>query len=250
MKVSRFFQAAVEMLERRPWLPGAVFLAPLLLSLLLAVLLLANICDSSFRFLPDYPDRLIVFLDYCVIYLWFFTPPVLAIVMFILPVAMLCSARCRFTGLKMLLASFCALWAGMLLWMAIWLVALFSLDQTVIARENLERKAEAERMGKTDYVRKKIPHMHQRDWMYGNRRYRIRLESTDPDRYSLTDLYWRYNIWWKEAESRLLLEGIVRWENRKGGLFLETARGKCYELDFESGRLKKCTSKNKGEDGK
>ena len=244
MKVLRFFQAAGEMLERRPWLPGAVFLAPLLLSLLLAVLLLANICDSSFRFLPDYPDRLIVFLDYCVIYLWFFTPPVLAIVMFILPVAMLCSARCRFTGLKMLLASFCALWAG------IWLVALFSLDQTAIARENLERKAEAERMGKTDYVRKKIPHMHQRDWMYGNRRYRIRLESTDPDRYSLTDLYWRYNIWWKEAESRLLLEGIVRWANRKGGLFLETARGKCYELDFESGRLKKCTSKNKGEDGK
>ena len=53
MNVKMIVRSAIDVLERKPWLPSAVFLASLLLSLLFAVLLLANSCDSSFRFLPD-----------------------------------------------------------------------------------------------------------------------------------------------------------------------------------------------------
>ena len=246
MNVKKIVRSAIDVLERKPWLPSAVFLASLLLSLLFAVLLLANSCDSSFRFLPDYSDWLILFLGDSAGCLWFFAAPVLALVMFVLPVAMLCSARCRFAGLKMLTASFFSLWAGILLWVLVWFVALCNLDQMEIARENLERKAEAERTGQTTYVRKKIPRLRRSEWVFGNKRYRIYLKETAPDRYWLIDEYWRYRMWEGRFDSRILLDDVVRWEKRKGGLSLETVRGKCYELDFESGRLTSCPSKEKG----
>ena len=63
MKVKRLVSSFVELLIRRPWLPAAAFLAPLLLALVSGVLLLANVSDSPYRFLPEFPDELIVNYD-------------------------------------------------------------------------------------------------------------------------------------------------------------------------------------------
>ena len=63
MKIKRLASSFVELLIRHPWLPAAGFLVPLLLALVSGILLLANVSDSPYRFLPEFPDELIVALS-------------------------------------------------------------------------------------------------------------------------------------------------------------------------------------------
>lgn len=248
MKVLRFFRAAAVRVARRPYLPGVVFLAPLVLTLLAVLLLLANVCDSPFRFLPDFPDRLILFLGDLAAFLAYFTAPKIALAMFVLPVAMLFVARYRPAGLKMLAASLCSLFVGLLLCAAIFIVSLLALstDQLEIAGENLAREAEAARTGETAYVRKPIPRLRQGWWTFANGRYSLQRKEKDKDLYWLVDEWWRYRAGEGRFDSRLLLADVARWEERRDGLFVETQGGKCYELDFETGRLTGCPQKERG----
>ncbi len=254
MKASRLFRAAGWMLERRPWLPGAVFLATLMLALLSAVLLLANVCDSPYRFLPEFPDRLIVFLGDSAALLAYFTAPKIAVVMIAIPVVMICFGRFRAAGLKMLVASFCSLLAGLLIYAAIFVVGLLALStgQTEVAEANLARRAEAESRGEASYVRKAVMPLRQMVWTFAGGRYRISREGDDDgsEYYWLVDEWARYDCFSRRWNGRVLLYDVARWDEGKDWLYLETLNGKCYELEFATGKLTERKTRKKEEEGK
>ena len=147
MKIKRLVSSFVELLIRRPWLPAAAFLAPLLLALVSGVLLLANV--RPYRFLPEFPDELIVALSNTGGWLAVFIAPGFAVEMLVLPVVLLFFRFARPAGRRMLAASICALPIGFVLYvMILVLILLADIGHTEIARENIERKKEAERLGK------------------------------------------------------------------------------------------------------
>ena len=146
MKIKRLASSFVELLIRHPWLPAAAFLAPLLLALVSGILLLANVSDSPYRFLPEFPDELIVLLSNTSGWLAVLVAPVIAVVMLVLPVVLLAFRAARPTGKRMLVASICALPIGFVLYVVLLVIALLAdSGHTEIARENIERKKEAER---------------------------------------------------------------------------------------------------------
>lgn len=226
-------------LGRRPWLPAAVFLAALLVALAAAVLLLANVSCSGYRFLPDFPDRLIVSLDTVAAWLMWWVVPAAAVVMLVMPVVLLFPRRHRKTGVRMLVAALCALPVGLMLFGAVLVVGMMSLatDQTGIARENLASRAEARRVGRPDFVRKAIPRLRQVMWTFGDGRYCMYRHGDNPERFWLVDEKHEFvangGVW----RDRVLLKDVVRWEERRGVLSVEMLDGGSYELEYATGRL-------------
>ena len=226
-------------LARRPWLPAAVFLAALMVVLAAVALLLANVSSSDYRFLPDFPDGLIVFLDTVAAWLMWWVVPAAAVVMLVMPVVLLFPRRHRKTGVRMLVAALWALPLGLMLFWAVLCVGMMSVatDQTRIASENLARKAEASRAGRTDHVRKAIPRLRQVMWTYGDGRYCIYRHGDNPERFWLVDEKHEFiangGVW----RNRVLLKDVVRWEGRRGSLSVETLDGGSYELEYATGRF-------------
>ena len=253
MKIKRLASSFVELLIRRPWLPAAAFLAPLLLALVSGVLLLANVSDSPYRFLPEFPDELIVALSNTGGWLAVFIAPGFAVEMFVLPVVLLFFRFARPAGRRMLAASICALPIGFVLYVVILvLILLADIGHTEIARENIERKKEAERLGKKTYERKKIPHLRRMVWTFANGHYRISREGGDkgPEYYQLADEWANYDFWSHRFDGRVLLDDVARWDEGKDRLYLETLNGKRYELEFATGKLIERKTGKKEEAGK
>lgn len=226
-------------LARRPWLPAAVFLATLLAALAAVALLLANVSSSGYRFLPDFPDWLIVFLDTFAAWLMRWIVSTSAVVMLVMPVVLLFPRRHRITGVRMLVASLCSLPLGFMLVKAFFFVGLMALatDQASIARENLARREEARRAGRPDYVRKAIPRLRQGRWTFGDGRYVIISRDGNPERYWLVDVRHRYDLRGRFWHDRVLATDVVRWEDRGRCLSVETLDGGSYELEYATGRL-------------
>ena len=240
MKIKRLASSFVELLMRRPWLPAAAFLAPLLLALTSGILLLANVSESPYRFLPEFSDELIVLLSNTSGWLAVLVAPVFAVVMLVLPVVLLPFRAARPTGKRMLVASICALPIGFVLYVVLLVIALLAdLGQTDVARENLERKKEAERLGMKTYERKKIPHLRRMMWTFAGGHYRIFRECGDkgPEYSRLADEWANYDFWSHRFNGRVLLEDVARWDEGKDRLYLETLKGKRYELEFATGKL-------------
>ena len=253
MKVKRLVSSFVELLIRRPWLPAAAFLAPLLLALVSGVLLLANVSDSPYRFLPEFPDELIVALSNTGGWLAVFIAPGFAVEMLVLPVVLLFFRFARPAGRRMLAVSICALPIGFVLYVVILvLILLADIGHTDIARENIERKKEAERLGKKTYERKKIPHLRRMVWTFAGGHYRISRKGGDkgPEYYRLVDEWANYDFWSRRFDGRVLLEDVARWDEGKDRLYLETLKGKRYELEFATGKLIERKTWKKEEAGK
>ena len=240
MKIKRLASSFVELLTRRPWLPAAVFLAPLLLAIISEILLLANVSDSPYRFLPEFSDEMIVALSNTSGWLIVYIAPVIAVVMLALPVVLLAFRAARPTGKRMLVASICALPIGFVIYMVLFVIALLAdFEQTDIARENIERKKEAERLGKKTYERKKIPHLRRMVWTFASGHYKISRKSDEQGReyYRLDDEWASYDFWSHRFNGRVLLDDVARWDEGKDRLYLETLKGKRYELEFATGKL-------------
>ena len=253
MKIKRLASSFVELLIRRPWLPAAAFLAPLLLALILEVLLLANVSDSLYRFLPEFSDELIVLLSSTISWLVVFIPPVIAVVMLVLPVVLLFFRFARPAGRRMLAVSICAIPIGFVLYVVLLVIALLSdFGQTEIAHENLERKKEAERLGKKTYERKKIPHLRRMVWTFADGHYRISRMDGERGReyFWLVDEWANYDFRTHRFNGRILLKDVARWDEGKDRLYLETLKGKRYELEFATGKLIERKTGKKEEDGK
>lgn len=253
MKIKRLASSCVELLTRRPWLPAAAFLAPLLLAIISEVLLLANVCDSPYRFLPEFSDELIVALGNTTGWLIVYIAPVIAVVMLVLPVVLLAFRAARPTGKRMLAASICALPIGFVLYVALFVIALLSdFEQTDIARENIERKKEAERLGKKTYERKKIPHLRRMVWTFAGGHYKISRKSDEQGReyYRLDDEWASCDFWTHRWKGRVLLEDVARWDEGMDRLYLETLNGNRYELEFATGKLMERKTGKKEEAGK
>ena len=226
-------------LARRPWLPAAVFLAALMVVLAAVALLLANVSSSVYRLIPDFPDWLIVFLDSSAARLMNWVVPTAAVVMLVMPVVLLFPRRHRKTGVRMLVTALCALLLGIMLVKAIFFVGLMALatDQTSIARENLARREEARRAGRTDYVRKTIPRLRQGRWTFGDGHYAITSRGGSPERFWLVDVKYKYEPRGGFWHDRVLLKDVVRWNERGSGLSIETLGGGSYELEYATGSL-------------
>ena len=223
----------------RPWLPAVVFFVALLLVLAAVALLLTNISNSDYRFLPDFPDRLIVFLDTAAAWLMKWIVPTAAIVMLVMPVVLLFPRRHRKTGVRMLVMALCALPLGIMLVKSIFFVGLIALatDQTSIARENLAHREEARRAGLTDCVRKAVPRLRQGRWTFGDGHYVIISRGGNPERYWLVDARYKYEPRGDFWHDRVLLADVVRWEEGGRRLSVETLDGGSYELEYATGRL-------------
>ena len=166
--------------------------------------------------------------------------PVIAVVMLVLPVVLLAFRAARPTGKRMLAASICALPIGFVLYVVILvLILLADIGHTEIARENIERKKEAERLGKKTYERKKIPHL--RRMVCGDK---------GPEYYQLADEWANYDFWSHRFDGRVLLDDVARWDEGKDRLYLETLKGKRYELEFATGKLIERKTGKKEEAGK
>ena len=153
----------------------------------------------------------------------------------------------------MLAASICALPIGFVLYVVILvLILLADIGHTEIARENIERKKEAERLGKKTYERKKIPHLRRMVWTFANGHYRISREGGDkgPEYYQLADEWANYDFWSHRFDGRVLLDDVARWDEGKDRLYLETLNGKRYELEFATGKLIELKPRKKEELGK
>lgn len=221
----------------RPWLLAAGFLLAMTVSLVCGLLLLANMSDSSYRFLPAFPDAVIVCLCNMMYWCAAWIAPVLAFVMFVPPICLFCLHQGR-RAVFSLMAAFVAVGIGIVQFIAIFKIGFLVMDSESVARENLERKSEAERQGLAEWERRPIPRLRQMMWTFDDGHYRISRDEFAPDRYWLVNERYRpvpdTPLW----EKLVLLEDIVEWRDEGVRLFLKTACGGEYELDYADGTVR------------
>lgn len=242
VKSTSRLRALGEWLDRRPWIFGAAFLVSLAAALLVALVQLAGVCDSPCRFLPEYPDEVVVGLNAAFGALLFGCAPCLAALMLAAPAGWLVSGRFRRAAVVGLYGLLSAV-AGAVLLGCIVAVGCASLvgDSAVdVAYANIARRAAARKAGRAACARTPIPRVRQRRWSLDGGRYSIGLERQNPDRYSLTDAR-------GPGGERVLLWNFASWEEAGGGVNVVAVDGCKWRLDYASGGFVRVAWGRKGE---
>lgn len=209
---------------------GAVaFLALKVLDDLVFLALLANMCDSRFRFLPELPDRLVVILYEAAVVLWI-ALFVLGVFLLLVPIIPL---FCRKLGVAyvMFVHNLGAVFVGALLFFPEFMLGLITCDLYDVCRENV--------MCADPGKRKPQPRLHQKGWSFCDRRYDLSPRGNDLRCYRLCDYRVRYLPDEHRWMDRVLLEDIVQWEEKKDRLYLLTLKDEKYVLNFGSGVVHK-----------
>ena len=234
----KFFEKTRDVLERRPWLPGAVYLLAWMLAAVPRIVVFGNACESKLRIMSELSDEAIDLLNGVFAYyltwlaLWMFLLLILS------PLFLLCFKRFKAAG-KVFAYNFWGFAVGLILLAA---NAVFGFEADVqmrIARINLEAKAEAARRGSSHYDRISRGHFRQRHWSYGDGRYEVRQLHDYCKYYCLVDRKWRPmegtngRLW----ENKVLLEDVAKWSEVDGVLYLLTKTGGWHVLDYKNGEV-------------
>ena len=240
MGVATVIKAIERFLERRPWLLAAAFLASDLLMYLTLAILFTNHCPSQFRFVPELSDEFASFVS-DVYDFSLKLSVVVGAVMLVAPVIPLVFRRYR-TVVIMLVLGIAVMELGkrgvdLIPWSCRSVLA----EQMRVVRLNVERKKEARRQGKAEWLRVPVHKFEVRQWYFHNERYQIRRphNSMDKDCYYLSDKKWRPDRYAKGMwESHVILDDVVHWGECGQQLHLETKDGKRHVLDYATGELK------------
>ena len=239
MGVATVIKAIERFLERRPWLLAAAFLASDLLMYLTLAILFTNHCPSQFRFVPELSDEFASFVS-DVYDFSLKLSVVVGAVMLVAPILPLIFRRYR-TVLIMLSWSAAVMVVGTYaLDLVPWSCRSALAEQMRIVRLNVERKKEAQRQGKSEWLRVPVHKFEEDRWTFFDERYVVhKLHNTIvKDVYLLSDRKWRQDRYRKDMwEDRVLLDDVVQWGDCKDHLYVVTKSGKRYILDYVSGKL-------------
>ena len=227
-------------LERRPWIFAVVYLLSELLTYLSLALLFMNHCPSRNRFVPEMSDEFAA--GVCDVYDFSLKlTVVVGGIMLLAPLIPLIFRRYR-TVLIMLSWSVAVMVVGTYaLDLVPWSCRSALAEQMRIVRLNVERKKEAQRQGKAEWLRVPVHKFEVRQWYFHNERYQIRRphNSMDKDCYYLSDKKWRPDRYAKGMwESHVILDDVVHWGECGQQLHLETKDGKRHVLDYATGELR------------
>lgn len=227
-------------LERRPWCIAGVYLLMEVLKYLALAILFTNHCPSSLRFVPELSDefaaRVSDVYDFSLK-----AAAVVGAVMLVVPVIPLVFRRYR-TVVIMLVLGIAVTEAGMWSQKLIpWSCQHVLAEQMRIVRFNVERKKDAQRQGKSEWLRVPVHKFEMVDWRFHDGRYVIERSGNilKKNYYCLIDEKWRPDRYAKDMwESRIVLRDVVHWGECGAHLYLETKDGKRYLLDYATGVLK------------
>lgn len=226
-------------LERRPWLFAIAYFLAELLTYLILVVLFMNHCPSGLSFVPEMSDEFAAGL--CDAYDFSLKlTVVVGGVMFLAPLIPLVYRRYR-TVVIMLAWGVAVMVVGTYaLDLVPWSCRSALADQMRIVRLNVERKKEAQRQGKSEWLRVPVHKFEEDRWTFFDERYVVyKLHNTIvKDVYLLSDRKWRQDRYRKDLwEGRVLLDDVVQWGDCKDHLYVVTKSGKRYILDYVSGKL-------------
>jgi len=224
-KIRRVALAAGEVFRGRPWIGAVAFLALHAVSIAAFGVLLANMCESRFRFMPEFPDRVVVVLYEVGVVVWLVTIAFGAILL-LLPIIPLCRRRFG-VAYAMFVYNLGVVFVGVVLFLPEWFLGLVVTEPYEVARENLSCADPNQR--------KPLPRLRQRSWDFCNGRYNLSKRGEDSDCYWLCDYRVRYLSEEHRWEDRVLLEDVVQWEEGDRRLYLLLLDGEKHVLNFDSG---------------
>lgn len=225
-------------LKRRPGVFAAAFLLAICVSIMLTMLLFANMCESVNRIMPEITDEVVMILDGVV----FWTLAVAAgfgLLMLCAPLIPICSGQSQ-TACSMVKFNVIALILGMLLFVVeIFLVIVVS-EQSRIAALNLESRDKAAQEGKIAYERIPLPKFREHTWRFCGGKYSVQRRTDGTELFFLVDEKWKPDpqverCWLR----RVLLNDVMQWQEVAGRLHLLTEPGTRYVLDYAAGEVYK-----------
>ena len=239
MGVTTVIKAIERFLERRPWCIAGVYLLMELLKYLALAILFTNHCPSSLRFVPELSDEFAARVgdvyDFSLK-----AAAVVGAVMLVAPVIPLVFRRYR-TVLIMLSWSVAVMVVGTYaLDLVPWSCRSALAEQMRVVRLNVKRKKEAQRQGKSEWLRVPVHKFEEDRWTFFDERYVVYKPHNTivKDVYLLSDRKWRQDRYRKDMwEDRVLLDDVVQWGDCKDHLYVVTKSGKRYILDYVSGKL-------------
>lgn len=240
MGVTTVIKAIERFLERRPWCIAGVYLLMELLKYLALAILFTNHCPSSLRFVPELSDEFAAWVS-DVYDFSLKAAAVVGAVMLVVPVLPLIFRRYR-TVVIMLVLGIAVTELGMRgVDLIPWSCRSVLAEQMRVVRLNVERKKEAQRQGKLEWLRVPVHKFEMVDWRFHDGRYVIERSGNilKKNYYCLIDEKWRPDRYAKDMwESRIVLRDVVHWGECGQQLHLETKDGKRYVLDYATGVLK------------
>lgn len=225
-------------LSRSPSMVAAVLLLALGVSIVLTMLLFANMCESVNRIMPELTDGAVMVLDEAV----FWTLAVaagLGLLMLCAPLIPICSGQSQ-TACSMVKFNVIALILGMLLLVVeIFLVIVVS-EQSRIAALNLESRDKAAQAGEIAYERIPLPKFREHTWRFCGGKYSVQRRTDGTELFFLVDEKWKPDpqvekCWLR----RVLLNDVMQWQEVAGRLYLLTEPGTRYVLDYAAGEVYK-----------
>ena len=225
-------------LKRRPGVFAVAFILAIGVSIVLTMLLFANMCESVNRILPEMTDEAVMILDGVV----FWTLSVAAgfgLLMLCAPLIPICSGENQ-TARSMVKFNVIALILGMLLFVVeIFLVIVVS-EQSRIAALNLESRDKAEQEGKIAYERIPLPKFREHTWRFCGGKYSVQRRTDGTELFFLVDEQWKPDPqvggnWLR----RVFLDDVMQWQEVAGRLHLLTEPGTRYVLVYAEGEVYK-----------
>ena len=216
---------------RRPWVFALVAFIPMVLALVAQGILFASACESGLNPFAEFSDEQVVAVHYVELF-FLEVAAALGLLAFLVPLIPCVFKRYGHAG-KMLLYAFGMLVADIVVFGIIGILVLIPFDQVDIAMDNIERKKEAMRQGKTDYERRPLPKIRQHTWLYDNGRFEVSRDSDGSERCFLVDKKGNPDPDVKDRYwGAVMLDGVVQWKEAHGDLYLLTESGEKYVLNY------------------
>ena len=225
-------------LSRSPSMVAAVLLLALGVSIVLTMLLFANMCESVNRIMPELTDGAVMVLDEAVF--WTLAVAVgLGLLMLCAPLIPICSGQSQ-TARSMVKFNVIALILGMLLFVVEAFLVIVVSEQSRIAALNLESRDKAAQEGKIAYERMPLPKFREHTWWFCGGKYSVQRRTDGTELFFLVDEKWKPDpqverCWLR----RVLLNDVMQWQEVAGRLYLLAEAGTRYVLDYAAGEVYK-----------